>query len=59
MQESNQIFEESFRKRERGRVEGNKEVYVKLRESILVGNKEEENYGRFEPGKFGALGCKE
>ena len=59
MQESNQIFEETFRKRERGRVEGNKEVYVKLMESILVGNKEEENYGRFELGKFGALGCKE
>ena len=59
MQESNQIFEETFRKRERGRVEGNKEVYVKLRESILVGNKEEENYGRFELWKFGALGCKE
>ena len=59
MQESNQIFEETFKERERGRVEGNKKVDVKLREPILVGNKEEENYGRFEPGKFGALGCKE
>ena len=28
MQENNQIFEEAFRGRERGKVEDNKEVYV-------------------------------
>ena len=41
MQESNQIFEEPFRERERGKVEGNKEVYIKLREPIPVGSKGE------------------
>ena len=41
MQESSQIFEEPFRERERGRVEGNKEVYIKLREPIPIGSKEE------------------
>ena len=46
-------------KKERGRVEGNKEIYIKLGELILVKAKEKKNYGRFEPGKFGALGCKE
>lgn len=42
-----------------GRVDGDKEVEVKLREPLLVGSKGEEYSGRFEPGKFGAPGCKE
>ena len=29
MQENNQIFEEAFREREIGRVEVNKEIYIK------------------------------
>ena len=37
-----------FKERDIGRVEGNKEVYVKLREPILVGSKGEENSHRFE-----------
>ena len=44
MQESNQIFEEAFRERKRGRVEGNKEVYIKLGELILVESKGEEKF---------------
>ena len=40
-------------------VEGNKEVCIKLREPLLVGSKGEENFGRFELGKFGNFGCKE
>ena len=43
MQESNKIFEENFREKWRGRVEGNKKVYAKLREPILVGSKGEES----------------
>ena len=40
MQESNQIFEKAFKERERGRIlEGNKEVYVKFREPIMVRSK--------------------
>ena len=48
VQKNNQIFEESFKERERGKVEGNKKVYVKLREPILVGSKGEENSCRFK-----------
>ena len=33
----------------------NKEIYVKFREPIMVRSKGEENQGRFEPRKFGAL----
>ena len=53
VQKNNQIFEESFKERERGKVEGNKKVYVKLREPILVGSKGEENSCRFKLWKFG------
>ena len=53
VQKNNQIFEEAFKEREIGSVEGNKEVYVKLREPILVGSKGEENSHRFELWKFG------
>ena len=53
VQKNNQIFEEAFKEREIGRVEGNKEVYVKLREPILVESKGEENSRRFELWKFG------
>ena len=48
VQKNNQIFEEAFKERERGKVEGNKKVYVKLREPILVGSKGEENSCRFK-----------
>ena len=41
MQKNNQIFEKDFKEMERGRVEGNKKVYVKLRKLILVENKGE------------------
>ena len=59
MWKNNQIFEKAFRETERGRIEGNKEVHIKLEEPILIGNKGKENSGRFELGKFGALGYKE
>ena len=47
-----------FEGRAEGRVDDDKEVEVKLREPLLVGSKGEEYSGRFEPGKFGAPGCK-
>ena len=46
-----------LRERERGRVEGN--IYIKLRKLILIGSKGEENFIRFESGKFKALVYKE
>ena len=45
--------------KEKDRVEGNKKVYVKLREPILIGSKGEKNYGRFESRKFGASSYEE
>ena len=35
------------------------ELKVKFGEPILIGTKGKENFGRFEPGKFWALGCKD
>ena len=50
-----------LRERERGRVEGNIYIYIyiKLRKLILIGSKGEENFIRFESGKFKALVYKE
>ena len=48
-----------YKIKKKGRVKGNKEVYVKLKKLILVGSKWEENSSRFEPGKFAILRCKQ